>query len=235
MKQIFHYKRLTTYVLIFATFFIAAAIKTGTIMAKNKGTVLSIPLLKKENGIPVDVIKIARRDFPLEIPMALVKNDKDGYRTFVTPKMNSWIRKGQVFKQAGSNANLEVKTASNTPDVNANLHIVDFALIKGDPGTKGPIKGKLRVDQIREALWVPSSSLKRDNGKTFVFVIIDGIARKKIVETGKENGIGVIITSGLEPDDLVVTRGLAELSDGLKTRIHEYQDSLSTTRQVLHD
>jgi len=223
MRNKFRYKRLTTYLLIFATFFIAAGIKTATIMAKEKGAVLSIALLKKENGIPVDVIKLARKDFPVEIPMALVENEKGGYQSFVTPKMHSKIQKGRTFRQTGSDVIFEVSSISDTPDTNANLHVVHFTLIKGKMTTKGPIKGKLRIDQVSDALWVPSSSLKRENGNLFVYTIVDGVARKNLVEIGKENGIGVVITKGVKPGDLVAIRGLSELTDGIKVDIHENQ------------
>ncbi len=212
--------------LILATFFVASAIKTATILSKNKGAVLSIPLLKKENGIPVDVIKISHRVFPIDIPMALVENGNSGYQSFVTPKMHSQIHKGQIFKQTGSDTSFEVKSVSLTPDANANLHIVDFTPIKGKVGLRGPIKGKLTIDQVRDALWIPSSSVKRDNDTSFVYIISDGIAKKSVVETGKENDVGIIITKGVKPDDLVVIRGLSELSDGAKAFIHDSQARL---------
>src|SRR3978361_38186 len=79
---------------------------------------------------------------------------------------------------------------------------------------------RLKVDQISQAVVVPTSAVQRGPAGTFSYVIGDGdiVAAKPIVVT-QQNETEAVIASGLSASDRVVTTGFANLSDGAKVLI----------------
>ena len=70
-----------------------------------------------------------------------------------------------------------------------------------------------------EALVVPEESIVAQAADTYVFVVEDGVARRRPVDTGlRKSGI-VAIESGVEAGALVVTRGLQAVRDGAEVNV----------------
>lgn len=69
------------------------------------------------------------------------------------------------------------------------------------------------------ALVIPESALFSQEGKFFVFIVRDGIAHRKEVETGLRFEGKVEIQKGILKGDQVVTAGHEQLSEGMKVRI----------------
>jgi membrane fusion protein (multidrug efflux system) len=61
---------------------------------------------------------------------------------------------------------------------------------------------------------IPRSALISRYGLTYVFVIKDGKALKKIVKVGRQDDISVEILQGLSEDDKVINSGALYLRDG---------------------
>lgn len=62
---------------------------------------------------------------------------------------------------------------------------------------------------------VPLRALQKDNnGKTFVWKVSDGTARRSYVQTGVPVGNEMEITDGLQPGEQVITEGYQKVSDG---------------------
>ncbi len=79
------------------------------------------------------------------------------------------------------------------------------------PGMFGRIS--IVYDRHVNVLQIPRSSILEESGETSVFVIEDGIAKRRNVKTGYANSGMIEITEGLEDDDKVVTVGQAGLKD----------------------
>ena len=79
------------------------------------------------------------------------------------------------------------------------------------PGMFGRIS--IVYDQHANVLQVPRSAILEDSDEISVFVVEDGKAVRKGVQTGYSNSGMVEITSGLGDDDLVVTMGQIGLKD----------------------
>ncbi|MGB8603461.1 efflux RND transporter periplasmic adaptor subunit [Bradyrhizobium sp.] len=76
---------------------------------------------------------------------------------------------------------------------------------------------RLKVDNLSQALVVPTSAVQRGPAGTFSYVIGDGdIVTAKPVVVTQQNETDAVIASGLRPSDRVVTTGFANLSDGAK-------------------
>lgn len=58
-----------------------------------------------------------------------------------------------------------------------------------------------------------------ETGIPFVWLVKDGKATRKIIQTGTLTRTGVIITGGIEPGDLIITEGSHKVSEGIKIEI----------------
>lgn len=74
----------------------------------------------------------------------------------------------------------------------------------------------LALEEISDALLVPSEAVIPGLDDKNVFVIRAGVAERRVVETGARTASLVHILSGLEPGDLVITSGLQNLRQGQK-------------------
>jgi len=83
------------------------------------------------------------------------------------------------------------------------------------------ITADIAVETYRnsQAVLVRRSDLVTENGQQFVYVVENGLAIKREVEIGAEQGTLVEIKSGLVPGDRVITDGNKMVSDRAKVKI----------------
>ncbi len=65
---------------------------------------------------------------------------------------------------------------------------------------------------------VPYAALLDDGGRSYVFVVKDGVARSRNVVPGSSAGDSIAIASGVAPGERVVVAGGTALDDGMKVR-----------------
>lgn len=75
------------------------------------------------------------------------------------------------------------------------------------------------VDQRSNALRIPRGALLEDDSATSVYVVEDGVAKRRDVDIGYADRGMVEIVSGLSDDDRVVTVGQLGLSEGARVSI----------------
>lgn len=75
------------------------------------------------------------------------------------------------------------------------------------------------VDRRENAIMVSESALFPDGGKTYLYRIVDGRARKTEVTVGLRRPGSVEIREGLSPQDIVVTAGHLRLRDGSQVAV----------------
>ena len=73
---------------------------------------------------------------------------------------------------------------------------------------------------------IPSHAVLEDNKGRFVYVAepetsspTTGVIHRRNVTTSRLTNSGLIITSGINPDDLVVTAGMSKMQEGLRVRL----------------
>lgn len=71
----------------------------------------------------------------------------------------------------------------------------------------------------REAVVVPDEALIAEGTETFVYVVRDGKAFRRVIVTGQRSGTDVEIVSGLETGETVVLRGHQSLREGMAVKI----------------
>jgi len=84
---------------------------------------------------------------------------------------------------------------------------------------------RILYDTRDDALMVPRQALQFENGRASLFVVEDGVAKRRQVETGLSEEGWVEITDGLSGDEPVITLGHATLRDGARVRINGGQES----------
>jgi multidrug efflux pump subunit AcrA (membrane-fusion protein) len=81
------------------------------------------------------------------------------------------------------------------------------------------------------ALVIPEAALFSQEGKFFAFVVQDGVAHRKEVETGHRFEGKVEILKGIQKGEQVVTVGHEQLSEGMKVRMIESARMKSSSSQ----
>lgn len=70
---------------------------------------------------------------------------------------------------------------------------------------------RLTVTETADALLIPAAALIPDMDAAYVFVLGDGRAERRRVETGVRTDSRIQILAGLEPGDIVITSGLQQI------------------------
>lgn len=73
----------------------------------------------------------------------------------------------------------------------------------------------------REALVVPATTIRRQGQLSTVFVVEDGIARLRLLQTGYDGAEGVEVLAGLNRGEVIVNAPPPELTDGRRIVAHD--------------
>jgi membrane fusion protein (multidrug efflux system) len=128
-----------------------------------------------------------------------------------------------TFTTAGSKEKYTAKIYAVEPGVEVETRTLRLRAIAPNsegkllPGTFANVT--LPLEQINDALLVPTEALiPIQNGKK-VFVSDHGKAKEIIVETGARTNKDILITSGLKVGDTVLTTGVMSLKDGSPVKV----------------
>lgn len=102
-----------------------------------------------------------------------------------------------------------VTAASRTLTVEADVENPNAEL---KPGQFATIR--ILLPKSAPALLVPQRALRTISGATYVFVIKNGFAQQRLVQTGQTEGDLVELKSGIMADEVVATSNVDQLSDG---------------------
>jgi RND family efflux transporter MFP subunit len=82
-----------------------------------------------------------------------------------------------------------------------------------------PLRATVQVGASSQGITIPYAALLDDGGRSYVFVVQKGVAKRVDVSPGNSAGDSVQILRGLRPGDQVVTEGGTALDDGMKVKI----------------
>ena len=77
---------------------------------------------------------------------------------------------------------------------------------------------RILLPQSEPAVLVPQRALREISGATYVFVIKNGRAEQRLVQTGQKEGDLIELKSGIAADEVVATSNVDQLSDGVTIR-----------------
>ena len=87
-------------------------------------------------------------------------------------------------------------------------------------------QGAVRLDRVENALLVPATAVREELGQTHVYVLADGVIRRKPVRIGPADAEGrVPALEGLEAGDRIVRFNLGALREGAAARLAGPQDT----------
>ena len=77
---------------------------------------------------------------------------------------------------------------------------------------------RVLLPQSEAAVLVPQRALRTISGSTYVYVLKNGFAQQRLVQTGQTEGDLIEIKSGVTADEVVATSSVDQLSDGMAVR-----------------
>jgi RND family efflux transporter MFP subunit len=106
--------------------------------------------------------------------------------------------------------------------INPATHLVDALVPIPEDQTDHLVLGSRLIAEIRlkthTGMVVPRNAVMQDQQGSYVFRVVGGTAQRVAVTTGLESDQWTEITSGLQPDEAVVSVGNYELKDGMPVR-----------------
>lgn len=81
------------------------------------------------------------------------------------------------------------------------------------PGMFGRVRVAYQVHQ--DALLLPPEAVLSEDSASTVYVVEDGVARRRLISTGLSNGAGVEVLSGLDGTEDVIVVGQSSVKDGI--------------------
>jgi HlyD family secretion protein len=78
------------------------------------------------------------------------------------------------------------------------------------------VEARVVIDEVRNALKVPTSALFRVEKGPAVFQVVEGVVRQQLVQTGRQNGLEAEILEGLKEGDLVVLHPSDQVEEGVQ-------------------
>jgi len=72
-----------------------------------------------------------------------------------------------------------------------------------------------------EGIIIPVEALSQNESGSFVWVVANGLAARRSVDTGQSDGRYIIIKSGLTEGETVATTGIDTLEDGMKVSVQD--------------
>lgn len=123
---------------------------------------------------------------------------------------------------AGGGAQVTVPIVGVDPTIDATTHLASvfvhvpagFSLAAGEP-----LKATVQVGATGQGITIPYSALLDDGGRSYVFVVQKGVAKRVDVSPGNSAGDAIQIQKGLQPGDQVVIEGGTALEDGMKVKV----------------
>jgi multidrug efflux pump subunit AcrA (membrane-fusion protein) len=145
----------------------------------------------------------------IDIPEQAVPQIKNGQPVSLTT--SSWPDRS--FSGHIARVSPNVSASSRTLTVEAQIDNGSDALKPGQFGTV-----RILLPQSEAAVLVPQRALRTISGATYAFVIKNGHAEQRLVQSGQTEGDLVEIKSGVGADEIVATSNVDQLSDGIAVR-----------------
>jgi len=145
----------------------------------------------------------------IDIPEQAIPEVRVGQSVSITT--SAWPDKnfsGRVARIAPS-----VSATSRTLTVEAEVENNGGALKPGQFATV-----RILQERAEAAVLIPARAVVTEAGVSRVFVIKDGHAEQRLVQTGQTEGDLIEIRSGVSADELVATSELQQLSDGIAVK-----------------
>ncbi|WP_117234016.1 efflux RND transporter periplasmic adaptor subunit [Vibrio maerlii] len=120
-----------------------------------------------------------------------------------------------------------INTNTGTISLRAIVDNPDYRLLPGQH-----ISVELREKQANDVNVIPRRAVQTDLEGHFVMVVREGnIAERVNVTLGAQTEQGIVIKTGLQPEDVVITQGLQRVRNGVTVKVSEHVDVGTSAEQ----
>jgi len=150
---------------------------------------------------------------PLWIRIDIPEQAVQQIKTWQSVSLSTTSWPDRTFSGRVARISPNVSASSRTLTVEAEIDNRGGALKPGQFATV-----RILLPQSEAAVLVPQRGLRTISGATYVFVIKNGHAEQRLVQSGQTEGDLVEIKSGVLADEVVATSNVEQLSDGAAVR-----------------
>ncbi len=175
----------------------------------------------------IEAVNVKEHDFASPNGPAFVISNKNTMTVtfYVSEGIRSTLRVGQKIQvdRNGRQYDAAITEIGTMIDQNTGLFAVKSCVSTPDDSLLTGSSVKVIADTYsqNEALLIPYDAVYYDDSQPYVYVAVDGIARRKDVETGIFDAETITILSGLDVEDVLITSWSANLRDGAELSIQE--------------
>ncbi len=193
--------------------------KEIAVHAPTTGRVLRV-MQRSETTLPAGapIMEIGNIDNDLEINVELLSTDavqvSPGDKVFIHDWGGPTVLNGIVDRIDPLGFTKISALGVEEQRVNAVIQLTDPPETRARLGHGFRVEVRIVIWEDDDALIVPSSALFRDGADRAVFVVVEGAARLRRVEIGRDNGIDAQVLTGLQAGDRVVLYPSSALTDG---------------------
>lgn len=129
-------------------------------------------------------------------------------------------KKTKVFIEDLENNLVEGKILSTTNSINKSGHGIIKVELNDDSILHGSfVQAKLLINN-RSAITLPAKAIMRSKEGPYIYIAVNGIAKKVLVKiSDQKNDIVEILSNNIKVDDLVIVEGLTKIYDNAKINI----------------
>lgn len=189
------------------------ALTDTVIRAPFSGFISARPVAVGEFVSTATVVATILRSNPIRAQLQISEADVPGIVIGRGVSIQVDAYKDRNFSGTVTAVNPAIDTASRSAMVEASVENGDNALRTGMFAT-----GRITKDGGGAGVFVPKTAVYNDQSTQSyrAFVIVDGVAKLRVLQLGTEEGEFVQILSGLNPDEVVATSNLDQLYEGAK-------------------
>lgn len=189
------------------------ALADTLIRAPFSGFVTDRPVAVGEFVSTAQVVATIIRSNPIKIQIQVAEADVPSVVLGRGVSVQVDAYKERSFAGVVTAVNPAIETTSRSAIVEASIENADNALRSGMFGT-----ARITKEGGGTGLFVPKSAVHNDQAtQSFrAFVIVDGVAKLRVIQLGTEEGDSVQILNGLNAEEAVATSNLGELYEGAR-------------------
>lgn len=173
----------------------------------------------------IEAVNVKEHDFASpQTPAFVISNKNTMTVTFcVSEGIRSTLRVGQkiAVDRNGKPYDAVITEIGSMIDQNTGLFVIKSCVNTPDDSllTGSSVKVTAQTYSQADAILIPYDAVYYDNSQPYVYVAVDGFAKRKDVETGIFNEETITVLEGLTTDDVLITSWSANLREGAEVSV----------------
>ncbi len=213
-------KSFLSYALCILLLAVFVLLKQQTITKKKQKEAISFYSSWKTEGRPVLVQKVQKNDLETTWKMTVSSESDNTYVGYVPKSIQKSISTDSSifihFQEKRIPAT--IFHIDSLPDLHSGMCSVKIKTQEKVGENNEKHLAEIATSGMKNVVLLPFDTLHTENGESFVWVIKEGKAHKKLVTLGERNNKG-ILANGIEEDELIVLNGSETLKENDPVKI----------------